>query len=1154
MSGPRAKVRTRGVPGRLARLAAPLLAVLLCSAAGAAYGQAAPPTPPPGKSKQELQQESIAQLKSDISKTDRAIALTELQIARSRSAPYAPELQFRLAELYVEKSRYTYLLQQWEAGGPAAQQQAQVAPEVRLTKQKALQTYDRILRDTPDWPGCDRARFYMAHEYRELGEFDKMLSLEEELVAKHPQSPLAGEALLIVGDHWFGARDLVKAEGAYQRVLSGPPTPVRDLAAFKMGWVRFNQSKHADAVKYFEQAAASPLLDRAAQEVLSVKREALFDLVFSFTESRPSKGAADYFEKLAQSHAVYLGVLEKLANRYFIKQEPESAVPTYRKLVALSRDGARDPEFAGRLHDAIKAGAEKTPPRPDDVVQIVRIAARARGDERLEPKDRQTTLEDLEVWARDLSTSLLLLARKGEKPDKAALSAAADAHAAWLSLFRDNKNRATMQKNLADALFGAERWHEAGRSFEQVARDADAAKDAPQAKAEPKDPAKEAKDPKKPAKDGKEKDPFASPPPPSGETAVEDALYNALAAHAKAAREAEKLSPWERVDTLRAMSQLGAAYVSRFPKSPRVAQVKFNVARASYDETDWKRAADLFSAFVAEHPETPEAEPAANLALDALHNLGDYDALEKTGKQLAENPKLPPALRKELLETVTRARGEQLSVVALQSTARTGDAARGLIELADKQGKSAIGEKALHAAFVTYREKRDAARLNEVGAKFLADYPASPLAVDVLHTQARFAIDAADFDAASAAYEALGERFPGEATGQDALQTAAALRQLLGDPRRAVNDLERLPAERRAGVPGLKLAEARLLAGDSAGAEAQAVLLLKTDPADGDAAVLLGRAQLAQGKNSEGQKAMLAALTAVRRARVANEVVARLWDLAGEAALRLLLASPVEPLDPQVALLKGVQEASTAVAQLRAGDHAVLGVDRLAAGFEHLAIALAATPPPPKLSAADQQQFLATVQQQAAGLRQQAQQAYDSCAKKARELEIFAPWTSGCEKGQPVPALSGPQPAQPTAAQPPAASAAISKAREQVLSRPGSASLDELGVQQLAASDLRRARLTFQRAIELDSAKAPAHAGLGVALARLGDVGAARDAYRSALELDPTLDRAHAGLAALHCRAGDEAAAKDELSRVRQKPGPSTPDADPELFKCGGAK
>jgi tetratricopeptide (TPR) repeat protein len=1127
------------------RGASALLFALLFSLSAAAQQL---PATSHGKSKEELAQESIAQLKNDISKTDRAIALTELQIAKSRGAPYAPELHFRLAELYVEKSRYIYLQQQWEAGGPAAQSASQVAPEVRLTKQKALQTYDRILRDTPDWSGCDRVRFYMAHEYRELGDFDKMLEYEEELVAKHPQSPLAAEGLLIIGDHWFGAKELNKAEEAYQRILSGPPTPVRDLAAFKMGWVRFNQGKHPDAVKYFEQAAASPLLDSASQEVLSVKREALFDLVFSFTESRPAKGSVEYFEKLAQSHAVYLGVLEKLANRYFIKQEPEAAVPAYRKLVNISRDGTRDPEFAGRLHDAIKAGGDKTPPKADDVVALVRIAARARADERLVEADKKTALEDLEIWARDLSTTMLILARKADKADKAAFAAAADAHAAWLSLFRDNPNRAAMQKNLADALFAAERWHEAGRAFEEVARLAEA----PQAEGEPKKP----EAPKEAKKDdkGKEKDAFASPKPPTGETAVEDALYNALAAHAKAGREADQLSPWQRADTLRAMSMLGARYVSRFPKSTRVAQVKFNVARAAYDEADWKRASELFAAFVGEHPDTQEASAAANLALDALHNLGDYDALEKTGKQLAENSRLPPQLRKELLDTVTRARGEQLSVVALQSTARTGDAARGLIELAEKQPRSPLAEKALHAAFVTYREKRDLSKLNEVAARFLVDYPSSPLAVDVLSTQARFFVDAGDFDSAATAWEMMGERFGSEATGQDALQTASSLRQLLGDPRRAVNDLEKLPPERRAGVQGLKLAEARLLAGDAVGAESQAQQLLKNDPSDSDAGAVLVRAQLVQGKSAEAQRNAISSLKSSRRGRVSNEAIGRLWDLAGESALRLLLAAPPEPLDPQVALLKNVQEASTAVAQLRAGELAVLGVYRLAAGFEHLAQSLAATPAPPKLSEADQRQFLATVQQQAAGLRQQAQQAYDSCAKKAHELELVAPWVAGCDKGVPVPSASGPQPASPPLPGSAVSTAAIAKAREKLFQKPGSAGLDDLGVAQLAAGDLRRARLTFQRAIELDSSKALAHAGLGVSLARLGELSSARDAYRAALELDPTLDRAHAGLAALHCRIGDEAGARDELARMRQKPDSSAPDADPELARCGGSK
>ncbi len=97
--------------------------------------------PPPGND------ELVEQLKTDIEKTDRAIAITEVQIARSRAASYAPELQFRLAELYVEKSRYRYLLQQQLSG---VVEGSQVAPEVRLEKQKAM----RHLRSHPArYPG-----------------------------------------------------------------------------------------------------------------------------------------------------------------------------------------------------------------------------------------------------------------------------------------------------------------------------------------------------------------------------------------------------------------------------------------------------------------------------------------------------------------------------------------------------------------------------------------------------------------------------------------------------------------------------------------------------------------------------------------------------------------------------------------------------------------------------------------------------------------------------------------------------------------------------------------------------------------------------------------------------------------------------------------
>jgi len=289
----------------------------------------------------------------------------------------------------------------------------------------------------------------------------------------------------------------------------------------------------------------------------------------------------------------------------------------------------------------------------------------------------------------------------------------------------------------------------------------------------------------------------------------------------------------------------------------------------------------------------------------------------------------------------------------------------------------------------------------------------------------------------------------------------------------------------------------------------------------------------------------VATLKTTRKSRASNDLVAHLWDLLGEAQLQTLRTLPPDPLDPQVAALKSIQEASEAVAQLRAAELAVHGVYRLAQGFEHLAKTLAATPPPPKLSESDQQKFVAAVAGQAEGLRKQAQAAYEGCAKKAREISLFAPFVAGCEEARALPEAPLTQ-----AFSAPAATPQIAQARAELDKKPTAAGLESLGLSQLAASDVRRARLSFLRALELDEARASAHAALGVALARLNEPLAARDSYRRALELDPTLDRAHAGLAALHCRFGDLPGGREELQRLHGALQAGAPDLDPEVSRC----
>ncbi|MGA9523502.1 MAG: tetratricopeptide repeat protein, partial [Myxococcaceae bacterium] len=619
----------------------------------------------PLTSKVKEKQELVEKLRRDIFKVDRSILETEKLISKSRNAPYLPDLQFRLAELYVEKSRYVYYLQ--AETRPEDSKGAMVSPETRLLKEKAVQLYERLLREHPDFHDGDKVTFYLAHEQRELGQFEQMLRTQGQLIRNFPQSPLRLESEQILGDYFFDKADLTEAEKHYKVILDAPPSPVHDLARYKMGWIRINQGKHADAVEYFEAAAASaPVPGMDPTKALNVKREALLDLVYSYTESRSPKGALNYFEKLSDSRATFALALDKLGTRYFIKQQYEYAIPTLRRLMEIQSDPEMDAERAMKIYDSIKAAKGKVLPEPDDVRFIVRAAVEIKVDPEKDEKDRKKQLAELEEMARDLATTLHLHAEKQDAQKH--YVASADAYEVYLSLFRPEKNVRTIMRNRADALFAAKRFPDAARQFEELAKLIESKKG-------------------------------------DKENTHESALYGALLSHFSALRkgDVEKLDAFEVADARQALKLLGAEYVSRYPQTDKANEVKFNIARAYYDDGEYEKSAELFTDFALKHPAHKDAAVAGHLALDSLRQRYDFKGLEETAKKFIGS-KLPATFVAEVKDIVTQSRSEALGELALRSSTETGDVVEGLVKVAGENKGTDIGEKAMYGAFSAARE------------------------------------------------------------------------------------------------------------------------------------------------------------------------------------------------------------------------------------------------------------------------------------------------------------------------------------------------------------------------------------------------------------------------------------------------------------------
>jgi cellulose synthase operon protein C len=1063
------------------------LALLLASAPSPGLKPAVTETPA----------ESAEALKRNVEKVDQAIAETERLIATSSDAPYLPDLQFRLAELVVEKSRYVFRLQaQTRAEGVKG---PVVSTQTKLLKQKAMQIYDRILTVFPNYRQADKVTFYLAHEQRELGNFEDMLGTLRELIRKYPSSPLRLESEQILGDYAFDKSDNVEAEKHYLAVLSSPPSPVHDLARYKMGWIRINQSKHAEAVTFFEAAAESPPIPGVDPgKSLNVKREALLDLVYSYTEVKPAKGAIAYFERLCDSPLTCAGVLEKLANRYFIKQQYELAVPVFRRLLEIQANPKLDAERVFKLDDALRLAKSKALPRAEDIAFVVRAAVGVRTDLTRNPAQKKKELADLEETARDMATKLHLAAQA--KEEKALFAEAALAYRHYLSLFRPAKHLRTLMQNRADALYAAGAYFDAGKQFEELARLESSAKQ-------------------------------------------ERALYGAVLSYTSALQKSDgrdKLTAFTKHDSRQAVKQLGTEYSARFAKSEHVPNVRFNIARAYYDDGEFALASDFFTAFALTYPEHKDAQTASYLALDGLKHLQDFEGIEAVGKKLLAS-RLPSDFREKLKEVLVRSRTEALDALALRGADQTGDVVEGLAKVAEQNKGLELGEKALLAAVTAAREEKDLVRERKLAQQFLAQYPSSSVGAEILGALGRSTAEATRFTEAAGYFEQAAKRLGKDVRAVEVWRTAANLHAALGNTSEALRDFQLAAAQSEnpaqkselmaqfaeAAWKGKDEPKARSAANAafSSGSVRAAALLAEMDASSGAGEVredLVGT--LASGSGGE-----------------ASDAAARGLFYVGEVLFRRYKSLPAEPLEDKVQALQQLDALYTQTASAGSAEWAIGAMWRAALAYQHLGELMASSSVPQGASAAEAAQWRAAMKEQAAALTTRADETFKVCVSKADSLGVYTTQALGCRKH-----ADGVHPSSPS---PSARFASISEEIvKQAEQKPDGAALEALGIAYLATGRVPLAQLTLGRAIELGS-RPSAHNALGLAALLMGDPMSARAAYEKAIESGGT-DKAYANLAALKCRYGDVEGAKRELSRIRSVDQLKAPDVDSQWRAC----
>ena len=686
------------------------------------------------------QKKYVAKLVDDDHKVDLAIQSTKTLIDQSKGRPYLAELYLRLAELYIEKSRLIYFIRKHQVSDNLT---GLNQLESKSLKIRAIEIYQHILDEFPQFEHRDKALFFMAHEYRELGRMDEMVVNYRTIIKQYRQSQYVPECYLLLGDDFNNKGDLASAKKHYTAVLNYPQSPAITIARYKLAWCHINEKGFKDAIELFEQCVLSDTtgdLDIDTYKRVDIKLEALIDIAYCYPESykeTPPYEAIAYFKNFAWSRPVYTTVLDKLAYRYYIKKRWHHAAVVYRELSELQYDAGKLLEYARNTFECVQElGTFED--ADQDMAHIIKALRLQKYSVHMDEAEKEKNHTDYEVYARNIVTLLHENARK--KKSIESFKRASDGYAQYLDFFDDSPVFREMAVNYAEALFSSQQYFEAGRQYEKVAR--------------------------------------ATTPDNKPD---QNLLYSAVISYYKALKEKKPLTYYQTAYTRDGLRTAGLQYASFFPGADQVPHVLFNVAWISYDEGRYDRAIDEFSDFIERYPTGEATAAAIHLTLNAYHQTENYKGLVEFGNRaLAHPPVKDPKFRAEIAQIVKASESKIISSLTVAAVNDWDQGRSNLEAFAQSNQKTQLGEQALNALLISGKERQEIETIYTTGVKLLAQYPDSENHEATMGIMIDSFLNVAQFRLLAAYLEQYARQYPENKNSRTFLYQAGQIRELLG--------------------------------------------------------------------------------------------------------------------------------------------------------------------------------------------------------------------------------------------------------------------------------------------------------------------------------------------------------------------------------------
>lgn len=711
-----------------------------------------------------------------------AIAAFEEFLQRYPSDPrYSPDVMFRLAELYYERSSDEQALAMRDYEETVRkldpEKNPTPPPEPKVNFSKSVGLYERLIREFPSYKLNDASWYLLGYCQEKQEDFPKALVAYQALIERYPSSKFTTEAWVRIGEYYFDADQrqipdaLARASAAYEKAIQDDQHPLYDKALYKLGWSYYREDRFDEAVTRFLtliDAYEAEAKRKGEEEVGGdLRNEAIQYTAISFVDEKWGSlaKAQEVFARLG-GRRYESEIYRRMGDVYFDQTKHPEAIEAYRLVLQ------KDPlvKDAPQIEQRIVQAYERDRKLDDAFAEASKLSNMFVPGTPWHEKWKHDP--DLLQAAGDLAEKSLyqtatyhhqqaLVYKQEGKFDQAkgAFETAAKAYTSYLGRFPRSKNAYEMEFYLAECLYNSFQFAEAGRHYAAV-RDS--------------------------SQDVKYQNDAAYAAVLANQKQLElDVKSGATKAYpvlkSSERPEGEKVVPIELTPLEKALVDASDRYLAKVPPSDEKAPgIAYKAAELFYTHNQLDEARRRFEEIAKLYPRAEVAKYATNLIVETYLIDKNWRAVEEVSARLQASASVADP-KSELYKQLTtfKLAGRFKLAEELMSKGQWDEAAGKYIALVAENPKHEFADKALNNAAVCYENVQRFDSALKLYERIFNEYPGSKLAPSALFRVAVNAERSYDFDKAIEKYQKLVKEYPASQNREEATYNTARLLEAL---------------------------------------------------------------------------------------------------------------------------------------------------------------------------------------------------------------------------------------------------------------------------------------------------------------------------------------------------------------------------------------